>query len=188
MPRSRNRMKTKGRKENQTSDSDDYNVHSHRVAPTKPVKNTKSKSRAVVFYSKKPREGSPVSLSRRTPYMEQEYRRYFDEKLTFHDDQYTRSSSREPAPQRRPVYYQKVEARTALVDHFNQRNCMQAYPRIESKSVKQYRNLNQESHTRVKSNIPERVSIVPPKAITWLEKHKLGVHCGKQWKKLILDG
>lgn len=189
MPRSRSRKKS--RKEDQPSeDSIEYRtVQSHRGAPAKPAPNVRSKSRAVVFYSKKPRAQSPASLPQRTPYMEQEYRRYFDEKLTFHDSQRQMASIRESAPRGRSVYFQKVEARSALVDHFNQRNeFRQTSPRSETTSTKQYRNQNQESDARVKAPFPEKASIVPPTAITWLEKHKLGMHCGKQWKKLILEG
>lgn len=186
-----------GNKDNSSgSDSVDYRtVQRHKdVSKSKPKPNT-SRSRGIVFYSKpsQPRNQSPKSLSQRSPYMEQEYRRCFDEKLTFHDNHHRKSSTREPPPPIRPVYYQKVETRSALVDHYTPRTEVRQNSRgINAKSKKRYTSRNhsnqEENSPSVQCNTPKRVSIVPPEAISWLEKHKLGIHCGKQWKKLILDG
>ncbi|KAJ8725352.1 hypothetical protein PYW08_003535 [Mythimna loreyi] len=159
-----------------TSDSDDYQtVYSQKIE-----KNSRQRSRP--SYLPKRRTHSKISYKqayqrdrspekKRSPYMEQENRRYWDEKLMFQNKRprYSEGQYSSQSTPQRPAYYQSYETRPVLVETNTQSS------RAEPKINKENENLNK--------------SILKPasKGMAWLKKHKMGVHCGEQWKKFILE-
>ncbi|PZC79401.1 hypothetical protein B5X24_HaOG216396 [Helicoverpa armigera] len=160
--------KTESEEELTSSDSDDYQtVYSQRIEKTvrnrgRPQNIPKRKTHSKISYKQMyQRERSPDK--KRAPYMEQEYRRYWDEHLMFHDNRQKFSSDRLYSDQTTPhksAYYQTYEAR---------------------------RSLAQSPGTMNNSNENKLDAKSAAKGLAWLKKHKMGVHCGDQWKKLILE-
>uniref|UniRef100_A0A2A4J3L4 Uncharacterized protein n=1 Tax=Heliothis virescens TaxID=7102 RepID=A0A2A4J3L4_HELVI len=175
--KSREKPKKRGEKteseEETTSDSDDYQtVYSQRIEKT--VRNRgrsqnipKRKTHSKISYKQTyQRERSPEK--KRSPYMEQEYRRYWDEHLMFHDNRQKISSDRLHSDHTTPqksAYYQTYETRRALAQH-------------KSHSP---RALNYSNENKLEASSAA-------KGLAWLKKHKMGIHCGEQWKKLLLEG
>lgn len=178
--------------EESEGNSDDYQtVCSQRVDrnpryipyPVRAVRSPpKIRAHSKISYSRHMRDRNQ-ERSRRSPYMEQEYRRHWNERLMFHENQH-RYSSEGPyskESRRKPVYYQSYEARSALVrprpvnliPHAPQTNINRIVKPIRPKP-----DVN-ECEPKVKT---------PNKGLAWLKKHKLGIHCGPQWKKFILEG
>lgn len=173
--------------EESSSDSDDYQtIYSQKLetAPKTvprmhnlPKRRTHSK---ISYKQAYPRERSPDKLIRRSPYLEQEYRRHWNEKLMFHDAKH-RHSSEHPysieSPSRKGPYYQSYEARTVCVDP--RRQLMHRTQPVNARRV-----LTQKPKTMAAPPEPRLTA----KGLAWLKKHKMGIHCGEQWKKLILEG
>lgn len=129
--RRRRRIDNESEKES-GSDSDDYEtVYSHKAVDASPKSKkaevVRSRPHSKVFYSKQPqkrrsRTNSPEKNTSFSPYMEQEYRRYWDEKLMFHENQHQRYSTGTPRQTadrshgNRHVYYQNYETRPVLAE------------------------------------------------------------------------
>lgn len=160
------------------SDSDEYQtIYSEQINKTRqPTKRHRYKPRNYTTHR-------PVQSTRRirkSPYMEQEYRRQWDENLIFKENRGRRYSSERPfSSQQNPVYWQSYEARSALVDQGQPYN-QSYYSPVQSGS----RNVERQTSP---------VLLVGKKAsgkskISWLKKHKLGIaNCGEQWKKFVLE-
>lgn len=158
-----------------TSDSDDYQtVYSQKIEKHPRIRNRihnlpKRKIHSKISYNKSyQRDKSPDK--KRSPYMEQEYRRYWDESLMFQNDRPRHSSERQSSvTPHKPAYYRSYEARTAFVQPGT--NNRKTEPSIRRENAK------------------ERKFNVRPasKGMAWLKKQKMGIRCGEQWKKFILE-
>lgn len=158
-----------------TSDSDDYQtVYSQKIE-----KNQRHRSRA--HYLPKRKTHSKISYKqayqrdrspekKRSPYMEQEYRRYWDEKLMFQNKRprYSERYSGQSTPHK-SAYYHSYEARPVLVGP--QTHVAKNEPKI-----------TKENDTVNRSKLK-----TTSKGMAWLKKHKLGIQCGEQWKKFVLE-
>lgn len=163
--------------EETTSDSDDYQtIYSQKVEKnlthrSRPHNLPKRKTHSKISYKQVyQRERSPEK--KRSPYMEQEYRRYWDEKLMFKNNNPRHSSERnysEQSSSQKPPYYRTYEARSVLVEP------TAVVPTTEPRTDR-----------RTSQSQPGRRAA--SKGVAWLKKHKMGIHCGPQWKKLILEG
>ncbi|XP_032513463.2 uncharacterized protein LOC116767315 [Danaus plexippus] len=110
---------------------------------------------------------------RRAPYLEQEYRRQWNEGLMFYEpherypaaEPYSKLSASHPRPS--PVFWRDYEARTALVEHTQNVN-----GKIEQGT----------SSPTCQGREDDKTS-----KLDWIKRHKLGLRCGEQWKKLILE-
>lgn len=103
---------------------------------------------------------------RKKPYLEQEYRRQWNENLAFHnnlpnEDQFPRNNRNTP-------FWTSYEARNVTVD--NKSKYMNPLPQTLPTNAK----------------IPETTE-KPKEKLNWLKKHKLGLKCGEQWKNFILE-
>ncbi|CAH0702080.1 unnamed protein product [Spodoptera exigua] len=158
-----------------TSDSDDYQtVYSQKIE--KSVKNRsrlqylpKRKTHSKISYKQAfYKDRSPEK--RRSPYMEQEYRRYWDERLMFQDARVLRSSERLYSDLSNVhAHHQTYEARSALME-----------PKSVSPKTERRTNRAAISDNKLKGT---------PKATAWLRTRKTGIHCGcgEQWKKMVLE-
>lgn len=161
-----------------SSDSDDYQtIYSQKIEKNLKHRNRahnlpKRKTHSKISYKQTyQRDRSPEK--RKSPYMEQEYRRYWNERLMFHDNKLRHSSERysEETPPPRSDYYRTYEARSAVVEP--------KIPHIPKPEPRRRRLIREDDKTEPK---------LPTKGLAWLKKHKMGIHCGEQWKKLILEG
>lgn len=165
--------------EKSDSDSDGYQtIYSEKVNTTHRPKRHQYKPRNHTTHR-------PVQSTRRnreSPYMEQEYRRQWDENLIFKENRGRRYSSERPySYQQTPVYWQNYEARSALVDHG--RAYSQTYNPNETGSRRVEK---QTSPVNLVGKIAESKNA--KSKISWLKKHKLGIaNCGEQWKKFVLE-
>lgn len=190
----------------ESSDSEDYQtIYSHKVG-----KNTRSKPNRMQSTSRSkayPRKQQNREISegyRRAPYMEQEYRRHWNEKLMF-KDQEQRYSSLQPYSserrRRRPVYNPNYEARSVFIEpRFNIPKVYRRSPVAEnighnvslSHDARRERPGYQQGGTSNIAGIETVQTKEPPgkigKRLAWLKKQKMGVHCGQEWKNLILQG
>ncbi|CAG9783464.1 unnamed protein product [Diatraea saccharalis] len=121
---------------------------------------------------------------RRSPYLEQEYRRQWDEKLMFHENQHRRSSedprSNESDPRKiNPKYWRDYQAMSARV---NRNRLVDA---AVTPSVP-FHTMNRGLTLRIPRRSSGPKVKTTPKTIAWLKKHKPA--CCGQWKKLILEG
>ncbi|XP_035437155.2 uncharacterized protein LOC118267329 isoform X1 [Spodoptera frugiperda] len=159
-----------------TSDSDDYQtVYSQKIEksvknPSRPHNMPKRKTHSKISYKQiYQRDRSPEK--KRSPYMEQEYRRYWDERLMFQDNRARRSSERmySDLTKAHHAHYHTYEARSALIEPKSMN------PKHEQKSN---RVVNSDNKLKAAS-----------KGMPWLRKNKTGIHCGcgEQWKMLLKD-
>lgn len=162
--------------EESTSDSDDYQtVYSQKIEksvknPSRPHNMPKRKTHSKISYKQiYQRDRSPEK--KRSPYMEQEYRRYWDERLMFQDNRARRSSERmySDLTKAHHAHYHTYEARSALIEPKSMN------PKHEQKSN---RVVNSDNKLKAAS-----------KGMPWLRKNKTGIHCGcgEQWKMLLKD-
>ncbi|CAH0604460.1 unnamed protein product [Chrysodeixis includens] len=164
-----------------SSDSADYQTvysqkiertlnHKHRAhVAALPKRKTHSKISYKHAYQ---RDRSPEK--RKPPYMEQEYRRHWNERLMFQDNRARHSSEQaySTSTTQKTPYYQVVEARNASLE-----------PKktfIPKANFRKGRGNREESAVTAESKFPG-------KGLAWLKKQKMGIHCGDQWKKLILE-
>ncbi|XP_059061245.1 uncharacterized protein LOC131854130 [Achroia grisella] len=164
--------------ESDMNESDEYEtIYSQKIDRTTPVSSQvrKKAPHSKISYSRQMRDRNQERF-RRLPYMEQEYRRQWNERLMFQEQQRQFSSDRMYSKEtnrykEQPMYCRNYEARSALVDQnispYQQREANERY----TKTLQNERNAK-----RVKT-----------KGLTWLTKRKLGLQCGEQWKKLIID-
>ncbi|XP_050344958.1 uncharacterized protein LOC126769960 [Nymphalis io] len=156
--------------EKEASDSDDYEtIYSEKSAKVSPKVYKKVKT--VVPYDR--------ARTKRSPYMEQEYRRHWNEGIAFREQRENICSSERPNltnsnPIRtRPLYWTDIEARSAFVDHNMPYQC-----RINDATSHVEEGMSPQNVVQKGGN-KERLG--------WLKKHKLGINCGEQWKKFILE-
>ncbi|XP_075992889.1 uncharacterized protein LOC142987835 [Anticarsia gemmatalis] len=160
--------------EDASSDSDDYQtIYSQKIekapktrAQTLPKRRTHSK---VSYKQTYQRDRSPEK-TRLPPYMEQEYRRQWNEKFMF-QERYNDTSANYRSDQRRPPYYQTYEARPTIVDTKTTDN---------SKNPRGFA-----SQENIKAAKPG--SKLPAKGLAWFKKRKIACNCGEQWKKFLLE-
>ncbi|XP_072943582.1 uncharacterized protein [Epargyreus clarus] len=166
--------------EKSDSDSDEYQtIYSEQINKTRrPNKRHRYKPRSYTTY--KPAQGP--KRNRRSPYMEQEYRRQWDENLIFKENRGRRYSSERPfSVQQNPVYWQNYEARSALVDH-GQPHYTQTYYNPTQAGSRRV-----EQQTSPVNLVGKKLANAKSK-ISWLKKRKLGMaNCGTQWKKFVLE-
>ncbi|KAJ0180234.1 hypothetical protein K1T71_003638 [Dendrolimus kikuchii] len=202
MFKSKNKKETKvSIRKSESSDSEDYQtIYSHKVEKVSQPRTNRNSKRAhsKIVYARNHNREKHSDRYNRTPYMEQEYRRHWNEKLMF-NERARRYSSEQPfsaEPRTRPVYYQNYEARSVMVDpklcasgrlrqiptnnmHYrassNHGNL--DWPRCQIE-----RNLSKDTAAR---KSPDKVTA---KGLAWFKKHKMGLHCGEQWKKFLLEG
>ncbi|XP_022836383.1 uncharacterized protein LOC111363760 isoform X2 [Spodoptera litura] len=163
--------------EESTSDSDDYQtVYSQKIEksvknPYRPHNLPKRKTHSKISYKQLyQRDRSPEK--KRSPYMEQEYRRYWDERLMFQNNRARRSSERMYSDLTNGYHarYQTYEARSALME-----------PKTMSPKTGRQTNRVVNSENKLKGS---------SKGKPWLRIHKPGIHCGcgEAWKKKLLEG
>ncbi|KAJ8723013.1 hypothetical protein PYW07_004193 [Mythimna separata] len=159
-----------------SSDSDDYQtVYSQKIEKnsrqrSRPHNLPKRRTHSKISYKQAyQRDRSPEK--KRSPYMEQENRRHWEEKLMFQTRR-PRYSERQYSSHSTPhrPYYQSYEARPVLVEPGT--HVAKTEPKI-----------NRGNETINKSILKPAAS----KGMAWLKKHKMGIHCGEQWKKFILE-
>ncbi|XP_004921569.2 uncharacterized protein LOC101735536 [Bombyx mori] len=242
--------KIKAQSETESSDSDDYQtVYSHK--DEKPRRT----QRRVIQISKQPHSkivrpkrsrNFAENKNKRKPYMEQEYRRRWNEKIMFENEK-IRHSSEQPfwwettkRPKYEPIYRQNVEARSVFVEpvisprHFGAPHRFTTYTTPNAINCKPFRpyaadyfNIPTRQHTQqhpfrsitrfndgivrtpyvstnnrdlTKPNFDQSEKIKPgvglkkyyeerkpSKGLSWLKKYNMGIRCGDQWKKFILE-
>ncbi|KAG6461033.1 uncharacterized protein LOC115450668 [Manduca sexta] len=205
--------------ESESSDSDYQTVYSQKINMPKRKDHRTQRSRAhSKLHSRRSRQAqrSP-ERPKRTPYMEQEYRRLWNEKLMFQNTRPRYSSekpvTRETTPRsrQRPVYYRNYEARSVLVDP---RSYQPRYDVINRKpclaevnnQIKPHNYLNlgnvgegriplRHSINGTRGNAVMKDAMIVQKAINTKAMTKgltwLKKHkpgCGEQWKKFIIEG
>lgn len=174
--------------EESSTDSDDYQtVYSQKIEVPqkyrpKAYNLSKRKTHSKISYKHVyQRDKSPEKFIRRSPYMEQEYRKLWNEKLMFHDSKYPKHLSEHPYAQRYPgefarkvnPYYQTYEARAAMLE-----------PRILPKNDGMYAKRVPPKQIKNQGNKIEPK--MASKAVPWLKKHKLGnIRCGEHFRQLI---
>ncbi|RVE43321.1 hypothetical protein evm_012025 [Chilo suppressalis] len=177
--------------EESEGESDDYQtiysqkevdrVQKHHVAY--PARNlVKGKSHSKISFSKHQRN---QERQWRSPYMEQEYRRHWNEKFMSHENQHRHSSESPPSVQNdrrrpNPIYSRDYQAMSAQVGHSRNRSV--------DASINQSAPMYIQTKNRgVTLRIPRKTGPKTPiKGLTWLKKHKPA--CGEQWKKIVLEG
>lgn len=147
------------------SESDDYEtVYSEKV--NKPPVHVKFRPKNVIQFSKPPMNAN-FARTKRTPYMEQEYRRQWNEHLMFNGDRNARRPIYKPRTAEHPAFWQEYETRSAFTK-----------PQYSIASEKVDRETESTVQTD-KTNLKDKLA--------WLKKHKMGIKCGEQWKKFILE-
>ncbi|XP_026501651.2 uncharacterized protein LOC113404811 [Vanessa tameamea] len=157
--------------EKEVSDSDDYEtVYSEKSANVST--NRYKKVKTLAPYDR--------ARTKRSPYLEQEYRRQWNEGLAFRKQRESICSSERPNVHiphsnqipTRPLYWTDFEARNASVYH---------------KTPTQYRvnDATRQNEIGIQQNVVKNGK--NKERLGWLKKHKLGVNCGEQWKKFILE-
>ncbi|XP_028158307.1 uncharacterized protein LOC114351334 isoform X2 [Ostrinia furnacalis] len=143
------------------------------------------KAHSKISYSRHMRDRNQER--KRPPYMEQEYRRHWNEKLMFHENRHRYSSDSPyskdtPRHTRNPAYWQNYEARSALVNNTQMITPRAPEPNVRTPITREdiLRSVNDAS-----INIPKANAAT--KGLAWLKRHKLGIRCGDQWKKFILE-
>jgi hypothetical protein len=173
----KNKKKAEQPEENETeNESDDESDDYQTIYRKEPTKDTRYPTTTrTVTRSKTQPQNRNQDMHERLPYMEQEYRRYWNEKLAFHEKQRRHSKATRSRDTRRtpdPVYWQNYEARSALI---GQNRDGSRTPRYSSRKF---------------IPPPSRRTSGPKlnvatKGLSWLKKHK--PQCGEQWKKFILE-
>lgn len=168
------KKKKQTRDEEEASDSDDYEtIYSEKSAKISPRHH---ETKEYIKY----RNFDPNyrNRSERSPYLEQEYRRQWNERLAFREQE-SKCTSERPVSRHssinhaRPVYWNNYEARSAIVNHKlpNQLKAVDPPKRIKQDTLQKN----------------ESVKKINKGGLGWLKKHKLGINCGEQWKKLIFE-
>ncbi|XP_045785546.1 uncharacterized protein LOC123881044 [Maniola jurtina] len=165
------------------SDSDDYEtIYSGRTAVLQPKNHRRSYQHQTYTKGRFEEQNAlrPIhGKGRRSPYLEQEYRRQWNERLMFNKQERKYSSERrisKPSPleNSQPVYWTNYDARSVLVD--NKRSPLK-YVNSKAKTNELKRDSLEKLNggtTRMKENRG------------WFKKHKV-VNCGEQWKKFVLE-
>ncbi|XP_034840425.1 uncharacterized protein [Maniola hyperantus] len=166
-----------------TSDSDDYEtIYSGRTAVLQ--RKTHRQSYQHQAYTKGILEDQNALRSlhekgKRSPYLEQEYRRQWNERLMFDKQQERRYSSERPLSKQlplqneHPAYWNTYDARTVLVD--------------SKRSPIKYVNSKANITDKLKRGSFDELNGGTMKDKRgWFKKHKV-VNCGEQWKKFVLE-
>ncbi|XP_046965264.1 uncharacterized protein LOC124533792 [Vanessa cardui] len=155
--------------EREASDSDDYEtVYSEKSANVPPKRYRKVKTTAQYDRAR----------TKQSPYLEQEYRRQWNEGLAFREQRESICSSERPNVTHsnqiptRPLYWTDFEARNASV---------------YQKTPNQFRINDSVRQNEIGIQQNEVKNGKYKERLGWLKKHKLGIKCGEQWKKFILE-
>ncbi|KAL4706303.1 hypothetical protein ACJJTC_004912 [Scirpophaga incertulas] len=105
-----------------------------------------------------------------SPYLKQEYRRYWNAKLMSEKyKQYEPSEAYSRTP-----YWQNYETRSALVSRSSNKTGISSIPL--------------ETRKHLTSRVYDKPKLkIKPKGISWVRRYKPGLKCGKQWRRLILE-
>lgn len=145
-------------KEDAESDSDDYETIYSKQSTTPPPPKLRKIPRKYAKNNNLP------EVRRKKPYLEQEYRRQWNENLTFHDQTHFSNDNQYARNYKNTPYWTNYEARNVIVET---PNYMSPRPSSNEKSPK--------------------INVKRKDKLKWLKNHKLGLKCGEQWKNFILE-
>lgn len=160
--------------EESTSDSDDYStIYTEKAINTpQPPKQTGG----ISFIR------PPAKQYKRPAYMDQEYRRQWNEDLIFQKKGHYTAKAVKTSPIRRrgpnEIYFRDYEARAALVQpRYLMNYKLTRDPFDWQKTGRAKFNANKKAFQKINAS----------KKISWLKKYKLVAGCGKRWKNFILN-
>ncbi|CAH2086935.1 unnamed protein product [Euphydryas editha] len=169
------KKKKQTRDEKDASDSDDYEtIYSEKSVKVSP----RSYNEAKYYTKSRKYDLNDKNRAIRSPYLEQEYRRHWNERLTFREQE-SKCTSERPVSRHssinraKPVYWNNYEARSAIVNHElpNHLTVMNPPKRVKQNNLQKNESVKKFNH----------------RGLGWLKKHKFGINCGEQWKKFILE-